>query len=747
MKRGYPFTTGNLNFGYSYEYVPKTSGGGGGTEGPPGPQGPEGPQGPAGPSGPTGAKGPKGDQGDTGKMGERGNEGPRGPRGQTGPQGQPGAKGNEGQRGPQGPIGPAGPRGQAGTAAHKGDKGDKGDTGSQGPPGPQGQAGADGRNGTQGPKGDTGNQGPKGDTGNQGPQGDQGPKGAKGDPGIQGIQGAQGPKGNKGDTGIQGPTGPQGATGQQGPQGLRGITGSAGPTGPTGSTGNTGPQGQQGIQGLQGVKGYKGDTGTIDNVTKRRIVMVDKSFEKISYGDGKTPKGAYANFNFGSASPYAPYNGGFGANLTVNRKTKKEKVPLIGFRYPLKIEQDKTPNPDTNDQTELTLSIPSTRDDQFGILFSIVFLTKTFDALKSVSITTYIGGSFQAHQIRNIGSITITKSTHQYYFANIASGDTGRTEVRVLLRFTSSKLKDGKMGIKVYEGFTFDGFTNSDYTNANVTTHFTYPHQKEFDKHKFQDAMVGDVLLTGVEQNDGTIVPDDTLKITLDNLPSEFNIIAGYLPLLRALQDQKLNTDVSVMVVKGKPTNYTIKNKISAVRSLYFGKVNNNTEFTVNFKNDLSHGVYSYDFVISSEHNGGFYVYMYGNCDDDGYYAKTLYRFWASNVNQNGKEFSRTVQANTRSGYFHRGSGKNVQFKGSFHYSGNKIINKGKSFSLNVDTSDNKGKTYEFLVQELTGDDGAGGSQIILGTSLTFIIKPDSGTLDLKDDSYFSISKNIALTF
>ena len=751
MKRGYPFTTGNLNFGYSYEYVRKTSGGGGGSQGPPGPEGPqgsEGPQGPPGPTGPTGARGQKGDQGNSGKKGEQGNEGPRGPRGQTGPQGQPGAKGNPGPKGPQGPEGPAGPRGQPGTAVAKGDKGEKGDKGDQGPAGPQGQAGADGRNGAQGPKGDIGSAGPKGDTGSTGPKGDQGDKGDKGDSGTQGPKGDQGLKGPQGDTGIRGPSGqigPPGAQGQQGQTGPRGPTGPRGAAGPAGNTGNAGPKGQQGIQGR---KGDKGDTGTIDNVTKRRIVMVDKSFEKISYEDSSgNAKGVYATFNIGSAPPYAPYNGGYGANLTVDRKTKKEKVPLIGFRYPLKIEQDKAPDP-ADLTTELTLRIPSTRDDQFGILFCIMFLNKTLRALKNIEINTFIDPISQLQQLRNIGSITISNMTYQYYLGNIAGGDTGRTELRVTLFFTSANLKNGKMSMKAYEGFTFDGFTNSDYTNANVTTHFTYPHQKEFDKHKFQDAMVGDVLLTGVGQDDGTIVPDNALKITLDNLPSEFSIIAGYLPLLRALQDQKLNTDVRVVVVKGKPTNYTIKNKISAVRSLYFGKVNNNTEFTVNFNNDLAHGVYSNDFVISSEHNGGFYVYMYGDCNDDGYYAKTLYRFWASNVNNSGKEFSRTVQAYTRSGYFHRGAGKNVQFKGSFHYSGNKTINKGKSFSLNVDTADNKGKTYEFLVQELTGSAVSGSQpQNVLGSSLTFIIKPDSGTLDLKDDSYFSVSKNIALTF
>ncbi len=48
MKRGYPFTSGNLNFGYEYDYRPKSSGGGSGSVGPRGPQGKSGPPGPTG---------------------------------------------------------------------------------------------------------------------------------------------------------------------------------------------------------------------------------------------------------------------------------------------------------------------------------------------------------------------------------------------------------------------------------------------------------------------------------------------------------------------------------------------------------------------------------------------------------------------------------------------------------------------------------------------------------------------------
>ena len=303
------------------------------------------------------------------------------------------------------------------------------------------------------------------------------------------------------------------------------------------------------------------------------------------------------------------------------------------------------------------------------------------------------------------------------------------------------------MSIKVYEGFTFDGFTNNDYANANITTHFTYPHLKEFDKHKFQDAMVGDVLLTGVDQGDGTVIPDDALKITTNNLPTE---ITTFLPFLRGIRNKKLDAHACVLLIKGKPDDFTEYHKSSAVKSFDFKKVNRNTEFTVHFNNNISEGVYSYDFTISSDNTGGFDVYLYGDCGKDGYKANTPYRFWGSGINKvkvgstTVTSFSETKQEDKKSGYFIRGSGKTVQFKGSFYYRGNKIINKGKPFSLNVDASaKNLGKTYEFLVQELeqtvNGD--------IFGKTLTLVIEPDSGTLDLKDDSYVSIFKDSLLVF
>ena len=53
------------------------------------------------------------------------------------------------------------------------------------------------------------------------------------------------------------------------------------------------------------------------------------------------------------------------------------------------------------------------------------------------------------------------------------------------------------------------------------TTHTPYPHQKDFDKHKFQDVMSGDVLLAGTKQNDGTVKTDESLRLTDANLPKD----------------------------------------------------------------------------------------------------------------------------------------------------------------------------------------------------------------------------------
>ena len=607
MKRGYPFTTGNLNYGYSYEYVPKTksSGGGSSGDGRPGPTGPRGPQGDTGPPGPAGLRGERGLKGD---QGDKGDQGQPGPKGQTGPQGQ------------QGPRGPAGPQGPQGT------QGAQGPTGATGPRGPAGRDGGYAGKGDKGDKGDMGSRGPKGEKGDKGDKGDQGMSGKKGEMGLAGPR----PQGQQGPIGSVGPTGPTGPKGPQGPQGPKGSTGSVGPAGPSGPTGPTGP------------KGEKGDTGGLDEAVKRQIVMVDKNFEKINYKDSSgKDKGKHKTFSIGTKSPnITPSNGGYGRNLRVVRETEKEKVPLIGFRYPLRIEQDKDTG--TKDITKLEFTVPTTRSDHFGMFFCITFLNETYKALKTIFISSYYNGTYQGQKMKRIGSITVNNMVYQYYLCNINSdiAPNPMTYLEVEVEFTSSTLKNGEMSMKIYEGFIFDGFTNNDYKNANTTTHFTYPHLKEFGKHKFQDAMVGDVLLTGVGRADGTVIPNDKLKITTNNLPTE---ITTFLPFLNGIKDQKLDAHTCILLVKGKPDNFTTYHKSSIVKSFDFKKVNKNTEITVYFNTKVAEGVYSYDFTISSDRDDGFDVYLYGDVGKDGYKATTVYRFWGSTDNYDGKQFSKNA--------------------------------------------------------------------------------------------------------
>ena len=539
MKRGYPFTSGNLNFSYNYDYTPKSNTGGGGTggggaRGPPGPLGPQGPPGPQGPSGIQGPQGPRGNDGihgPAGAVGPAGPVGPIGPPGKIGPPGPTGAKGDKGDKGDigiQGPVGQRGPRGDPGAAAHKGDpgpkgdKGDKGDVGPQGPTGPAGPTGAAGNNGApgqKGPKGDKGDQGPAGERGVQGlagPKGFQGPRGDKGDQGPRGATGNQGASGSTGPPGKTGPSGAQGPPGPRGAQGAQGVPGPTGPAGPQGSTGPAGPQGNVGARGPKGAKGDKGEKGDMGSINKRQLVMVDKNFEKITYEDSSgNVKGNFEKFQFASSGKFSPYNGGLGQNLVVNRETRNEKVPHIGFRAPLKITQDKV---NGENFTKIAFTSPQTRKDKYGMIFCVKFLNETGKALKIKDAFTDVGNEDAYQLIKSIGSINLNGNVYEYFLVNVDADALARQGTTVQFDFTASKLKNGKMGMEIFEGFTFNNFSDSDYNMANITTHMPYPHQKDFDKNKFQDVMVGDTLLAGMKQPDGTVIANESLRLTLHNI-------------------------------------------------------------------------------------------------------------------------------------------------------------------------------------------------------------------------------------
>ena len=247
--------------------------------------------------------------------------------------------------------------------------------------------------------------------------------------------------------------------------------------------------------------------------------MVDKNFEKITYEDsGGNVKGHFEKFLFASSGNLTPRNDGRGQNLVVTRETKKVKVPHMGFRAPLRMEQDKN-DTKINDQTDIMFSLAQTRRDQYGLIFCAKFLNAESEtAFKAMGAVTWLGNVFTGQSIKKIGSINQNGNIYHYYLVKIAPDTQARDSVSVEFSFDTSKFGSSKMLLEIFEGFMFNNFSNSDYNVANLTTHLPYPHQKDFDKNKFQDAMVGDVLLAGMKQPDGTVIANDSLRLTLHNI-------------------------------------------------------------------------------------------------------------------------------------------------------------------------------------------------------------------------------------
>ena len=257
----------------------------------------------------------------------------------------------------------------------------------------------------------------------------------------------------------------------------------------------------------------------MDKTRKRQVVMVDKDFEKITYEDSNgNVKGTFETFQFVSSGSSAPFNEGYGQNLTVTRETRKDKVPNMGFRSPLKVEQDRESG---DARVKIAFTTLQTRQDQYGMLFAIKFLNNTEKAVESYSVYTSAGGVDTGQSIKPLGGLTVNGKNYEYFLIKVAPDSQSRTATTVQFNFYAGLLTNGKMIMEIYEGFTFNNFSDSDYARANVTTDTPYPHQKDFEKHKFQDVMNGDVLLAGTKQNDGTVKTDESLRLRDVNLTKD----------------------------------------------------------------------------------------------------------------------------------------------------------------------------------------------------------------------------------
>ncbi len=140
-------------------------------------------------------------------------------------------------------------------------------------------------------------------------------------------------------------------------------------------------------------------------------------------------------------------------------------------------------------------------------------------------------GTFSSGDIRRLGTLDHNGNTYEYYLARIDENTTGSNQVQFDVEFiyVSADLPEGKMSISVYGGFVFLQLSNANYRAANLTDKLHFPYHKDFERQKFKGIMKGNILLAGFEQQDGTILPNDKLKIAKTNLVDAFaNTILQY---------------------------------------------------------------------------------------------------------------------------------------------------------------------------------------------------------------------------
>ena len=495
-------------------------------------------------------------------------------------------------------------------------------------------------------------------------------------------------------------------------------------------------------------KKYVDDKG-LSALEKRKVVMVDKGFAKTYYEDNNgNSKGVFEEFQFGSGSdvdPHPPYNGGYGQNMIPRREDTKEKIPYIGFRAGLRLEQDKDTS--TSGQTKITVETGKVRQDQYGVLFAVKFLNDMGKALTGEQPFTTNGGVDTTHSIKNIGSVNLNGEVYSYFLVRVAaesSSSSSRTSFSVEFVFASSKLKNGKMIMVVYEGFVFTNFSNSDYSSANLTTHITFPHLKDFDKHKFQDVMFGDILLAGTEAPDGKILVQGEVgfskvygtEITSSSLPATLVTlnslqrgglleINSFSPLIKGLFPHRL------IMAKGNVANFTILHQDQTVRTngISLTSYAKGVELDITFKSDLPNGIYKYiiDLFLTSSEN--MQIYFYGECGGTGFKATTTYEHWSGTAHGTGK------QNNVADGYFLRMHGSHIHLSGSFRNYGEKIINYGKAYGMNE-----TGAYNEFVLQNLSANQN---KRVFLGLIMKWLFENEATGkgITLTADSYFYVEK------
>lgn len=193
--------------------------------------------------------------------------------------------------------------------------------------------------------------------------------------------------------------------------------------------------------------------------------------------------------------------------------TKPEKVLLLGFVTSLNIVQSKN---SAYSVMKVAVSIDITGSkylgSDLGVVFAIKFGHSPKNAIRDYYSETCWGGSSQ-QQIKHLGTIVVNHETYDYYLVYVTR--TSSYTVALDLEFDFQTTNLANMSFDAYSGFMFSGITQARYNAANTTTNFHFPHYGSFDKHKFIDALTGDILIAGVKENEGIINIDYSLKIEL----------------------------------------------------------------------------------------------------------------------------------------------------------------------------------------------------------------------------------------
>ncbi len=266
-----------------------------------------------------------------------------------------------------------------------------------------------------------------------------------------------------------------------------------------------------GQAGPQGPQGPKGNVGSFDATIKKQLILVNRDFEKVTYPH------TFQSFEFEDSGNDKPYNDGYGTNLVITKATANETVPILGLRAPIKVTQTRA----TGRQTGISFTGKYSETNEYGVIFAIEDLNNNIAKTISVTVSDS-GGVFSSAQIRRLGTLDRNGNTYEYYLIRAAKDTLNRIEFDVSFSYASADLPNGKMAINIYGGFTFLQLSDANYRAANLTDKLHFPYHKDYEKQKFKSVMKGDTLLAGFEQQDGTILSNDKLKISMSNLTDSF---------------------------------------------------------------------------------------------------------------------------------------------------------------------------------------------------------------------------------